>query len=141
MFAKPITLLVAGMAAAILWSAPVLAAKISLSDEAIAEISGNANEYTISGNSSATASLAGGANGNIQFVRYQWSDDHSNDQSQNKGANNQSGPTSQVQQSISGHANAIVVGSVSQNVLINSGGSVEGSQNTMAYAVAASGGL
>lgn len=138
---KPFVLVMAGMAAAILLSTPVFAAKASLSDEAIDEVSGTANDFAFSGNSSTTASLASGASANIQFNGYQWSDEHTTDQSQNKGANNQSGSASQVQQNISGHANALVVGSVSQNVLINIGGSVEGSQNAVAYAAVVGGGF
>ena len=141
MVIKPIAVVVAGMAVALLLSEPVFAARALLSDEAIDEVAGAGNDYTFSGNSSATVSLAGGANGNIQLEGYQWSDDHSNDQSQSKGGNNQSGSASQVQQNISGHANALFVGSVSQNVLISSGGAVGGSQNNTAYAVVASGGF
>ena len=129
------------MAAAILLSEPVIAAKALLSDEAIDEISGNANDYTFNGKLNATVSLAGGASANSQFDSYQWSDGHASDQSRNKGANNQSGAASQVQQNISGQANALFVGSASQNVLISKGGYVGGGQNNMAYAVVAGGGL
>ena len=138
---KPIVFGVACMAVVILLSEPVFAEKAPLSDEAIDEISGNANDSTFNGNLSATVSLAGGASANSQFDSYQWSDEHTTDQSQNKGANDQSGSASQVQQNISGQANSLFVGSASQNVLINRGGSVGGSQNNMAYAVVAGGGL
>jgi len=141
MIIKPIAVVVAGMAVAILLSEPVFAARGLLSDEAMDEITGSANDYTFSGNSSTTLSLADGANGNIQFDGYQWSDDHSADQSQSKNGNDQSGSASQVQQNISGHANALFVGSVSQNVLISSGGAVGAGQNNTAYAVVASGGF
>ncbi len=138
---KPIVLVVACMVAAILLSEPVFAAKSSLSDEAIDKVSGNGNDYTFNGNLNSTVSLASGASANSQFDTYQWSDDHATDQSRNKGANNQSGSASQVQQNISGQANALFVGSASQNVLISRGGYVGGSQNNMAYAVVAGGGL
>jgi len=141
MFKKPIVLAVAGMATAILISAPVFAAKTLLSDDAIATISGNSNNLTVSGNSTETVSLAGNGNANIQFNWYQWSDNHTNDQSQNKGGNNVSGSASQVQQNVSGHANALVVGSVSQNVLISNGGSGGDNQNIIAYAVVVDGGF
>ena len=141
MITKPIAIVTAGMIAAILLSYPVFAAKTALSDEAIAVISGNANDYTISGNSSASVSMTGSANANIQIDKYQWSDNHTNDQSQNKGGNNVSGSASQVQQNVSGHANALVVGSVSQNVLISNGGSGGDNQNIIAYAVVVDGGF
>jgi hypothetical protein len=141
MIIKSIVVAMAGIAVSILLSEPVIAARAILSDEAIDEVAGAGNDYTFSGNSSATVSLAGGASGNVQIDGYQWSDDHSTDQSQNKGGNNQSGFDSQVQQNISGHANALFMGSVSQNVLISSGGAVGGSQNNTAYSVVASGGF
>lgn len=141
MIAKPIAIVTAGMIAVILLSEPVFAAKTALSDEAIAEISGNANNYTISGNSSVTVSVTGSANANIQIDKYQWSDDHSSDQNHDKNANNQSGSASQVQQNITSHANALFVGSVSQNVLISNGGSIGNSQNLMAYSTLADGGF
>ena len=93
---KPIVLVVVYMAAVILLSEPVFAAKASLSDEAIDDVSGNANDSAFNGNLSATVSLAGGTSANSQFDSYQWSDEHTTDQSQNKGANNQSGSASQA---------------------------------------------
>jgi hypothetical protein len=141
MLMKPVVLVAAGVAAAVLLSAPVFAAKTPLSDEAMAEVSGHANDYTFNGNSNTTVSLAGGAGANVQFVGYQWSDNHASDQSQDKGANNQSGSASQVQQHVGGQANALFVGSVNQNVLINSEGSTSGNQNVTAYAVVAHGGF
>ena len=141
MIIKPIAVVVAGMAVAILLSEPVFAARALLSDDVLDEVTGSANDFTFNGNSSTTVSLASSASGNIQFDGYQWSDDHSTDQSQNKNGNNQSGAASQVQQNISGHANALFVGSVSQNVLISGGGAVGAGQNNTAYAVVASGGF
>jgi hypothetical protein len=141
MITKSIALGVAGMAVAILLSAPVFAAKVPLNDEAIDKVYGNANDYTFSGDSNTTVSLAGGGSANVQFSGYQWSDVHTNDQSQDKGANNQSGSASQIQQNVNGQANALFVGSVSQNVLMNKGGAVGGSQNLMAYAAVARGGF
>jgi hypothetical protein len=140
MIKKPIALVMVGITAAILTATPVFAAKITLSDEAIAEVFGNANDSSTGGNSNVTASLAGDANGNIQINGYQWNDNHTSDDSQNKDANNQSGASSQVQKNISAKANALFVGAASQNVLINSG-PVAGSQILTAYAVAANGGF
>jgi hypothetical protein len=142
---KPIALVVAGMAAATLLSAPVYAAKVSLSDAAIDAVSGKLNTYTFSSDSSATVSLASDASANIQFDWYQWTDLHTADSSTNKGANDQSGSASLVQQNISGQANALIWGSAGQNVLVNSEGTpaagVTGSQTNMSYGVFAGGGF
>ena len=142
---KPIALVVAGMAAATLLSAPVYAAKVSLSDEAIDAVAGKANTYTFTSDSSATVSLASDASANIQFDWYQWTDNHAVDASTNKGANDQSGSSSLVQQNISGQANALIWGSAGQNVLVNTEGTnsagVVGSQTNMSYGVFAGGGF
>jgi hypothetical protein len=142
---KPIALVVAGMAAATLLSAPVFAAKTSLSDAAMDKVSGKSNTYTFSSDSSATVSLASDASANIQFDWYQWTDIHSGDLSINKGANDQSGSASQVQQNVSGQANALIWGSAGQNVLVNAEGTpgvgVAGSQTNMSYGVFAGGGF
>jgi hypothetical protein len=138
---KPIALVVAGMAAATLLSAPVFAGKVSLSDNALDSVSGKNNTYTFSSDSSATVSLASDASANIQFDWYQWTDVHSGDQSVNKGANDQSGSSSQVQQNISGQANALIWGSAGQNVLVSTGSTVGNDQSNMSYGVFAGGGF
>jgi len=144
---KPIALAVAGMAAASLLSAPVFAAKVSLGDQALDAVAGKSNAYTFSSDNSATVSLASDASANIQFDWYQWEDVHSSDTSTNKGANDQSGSSSQVQQSIGGEANALIWGSAGQNVLNNVGSSgtagsgVASSQVNMSYGVFAGGGF
>jgi hypothetical protein len=142
---KPIALAVAGMAAAGLLSAPVFAAKVSLGDKALDAVSGK-NAYNFSSSNTATVSLASDASANIQFDWYQWEDNHSGDASYNKGANDQSGSASQVQQNIQGEANALIWGSAGQNVLNNVGsiGSAQGvasSQVNMSYGVFAGGGF
>jgi len=142
---NPIALAVAGMAALTVASAPVFAAKVSLSDAAMDKVSGKANNYTFGSDSTATVSLASDASANIQFDWYQWSDVHSNDASSNKGANDQSGSASQVQQNVSGMTNALIWGSAGQNYLHNVEGTggvgVAGSQNNMSYGVFAAGGF
>lgn len=142
---KPIALVVAGMAAATLLSSPVFAAKVSLTDKAIDEVAGKANDYTFSSDSNATVSLSSDASANIQFDWYQWTDLHTADASTNKGANDQSGSASQVQQNISGQANALIWGSAGQNVLVNTEGTggvgVGNDQSNMSYGVFAGGGF
>ena len=142
---KPIALVVAGMAAATLLSAPVFAAKTSLSDSEMDKVAGKDNTYTFSSDSTAVVSLASDASANIQFDWYQWADLHSADTSTNKGANDQSGSSSQVQQNIAGQANALIWGSAGQNVLTNTEGSggagVGNDQTNMSYGVFAGGGF
>ena len=138
---KPIALAVAGMAAATLLSAPVFAAKVSLTDEAIDAVSGKDNSYSFASDNTAVVSLASDASANIQFDWYQWQDLHSTDQSGNKGANDQSGTSSLVQQNISGQANALIWGSAGQNVLVSTGASVGNDQANMSYGVFAGGGF
>jgi len=142
---KPIAFVVAGMAAATLLSAPVYAAMVSLSDAAMDKVSGKGqNDYTFSSDSTALVSLSGDASANIQFDWYQWSDNHSGDLSTNKGANDQSGSSSVVQQNIAGQANALIWGSAGQNYLLNAeggNGGVAGSQTNMSYGVFAAGGF
>ena len=138
---KPIALVVAGMAAATLLTAPVFAAKTSLSDVSLDGVVAKGNSYHFSSDSSAVVSLSSDASANIQFDWYQWTDTHHNDQSQNKGANNQSGSHSQVQQSVSGQANSLIWGSAGQNVLLNTSSSVGNDQANMSYGVFAAGGF
>jgi hypothetical protein len=142
---KPIALAVAGMAAATLLSAPVFAAKVSLSDEAIDAVAGKDNTYAFASDNTAVVSLAADASANIQFDWYQWQDYHTGDGSTNKGANDQSGSASQVQQSVQGSANALIWGSAGQNVLTNREGSggagIASSQVNMSYGVFAGGGF
>jgi hypothetical protein len=140
---KPIALVVAGMAATTLLTVPVFAAKTSLSDVEMAGISGKGqNGYTFTSDSTALVSLSSDASANIQFDWYQWSDSHTGDASTNKGANDQSGSNSMVQQCITGSANALIWGSAGQNVLTNTGSSdVAGSQTNMSYGVFAAGGF
>jgi hypothetical protein len=136
---KPSALLMAGMAAATLLSAPVYAEKIVLGDAALDAVYGEANSSIIYGNSNSTVS-ATNANGNIQLGSFQWDDNHSADSSTNKGANNQSADFSQVQQNVTATTNALAWGSVAQSVTINSA-DVHGDQKTESYAVMFIGGF
>jgi hypothetical protein len=138
---KPIALVVAGMAAAGVLAAPVFAAKTAVSDAALDNVTGKVNSYKFNSGESATVSLSEGS-ANIQFDWYQWTDIHDKDSSTNKGANDQSGNSSLVQQSVQGQANALIWGSAGQNVLTNSStATISGGQNNMSYGVFAAGGF
>ena len=122
-------------------SLPTFASKEPLSDGFMADVYGNSNDIILSGNASTTISLSGNTNSNIQIGKFQWSDKHVADQSLNKNANDQSGSDSQVQKDFNGQANALFVGSVSQSVLLNNGGNVNGSQKVSSIAVGSSSGF
>ena len=122
-------------------SLPTFAAKEPLNDEYMDDVYGNSNDFILSGNTSMTISLSGDTNSNIQIGKFQWSDKHVADQSLNKNANDQSGSDSQVQKDFNGQANALFVGSVSQSVLLNNGGNVNGSQKVSSIAVGSSSGF
>jgi hypothetical protein len=97
---------------------PVYAGTTSLTDEALDAVSGKANTATVGGLNS--ASVTGSTlNGNIQVGYYQWDDDHSGDQSTNKGGNLQSGDSSAVQQNGTAVANTLAWGAVSQSITTN----------------------
>ena len=138
MFTKIPALIVAGMTAAILTTGSASAAKISVSDDIMASIYGSANDTTFNGDTNATNS-ANNDGTNIQAAAQPHSDSTSNGQYQNFTASNQSGAGSQVQQNISGLNNALPVGSVSQNAVINTSGSVGGTMNVYGYALVARG--
>lgn len=116
---KPTHLAVAAMAATVLMSAPAFADVTVVSDATLDTIMGEANSSFIGGISNSTVSGTN-ANGNIQVGSYQWSDNHSADTSANKGANNQSGDGSMVQQNATSVANALAWGAISQSVTTNS---------------------
>jgi hypothetical protein len=141
MVTTPHALVVAGLAAAIFASTTVFAAKTPLSDEVMDGVYAGANNFTFNGNANSSMSLSGGANANIQFNWYQWSDTHAADGGINNNANNQSGDASHVQQNLTAKTNALMVGAVAQNILSNSGGDVAGSQTVMSYAVFNGGGF
>ena len=141
MLFRNVGLVVATIILVIIPSLPAFAAKEPLSDEFMANVYGNSNDFILSGNTTTTISLSGDTNSNIQIDKFQWSDKHAADQSLNKNANDQSGSDSQIQRDFSGQVNALFVGSVSQNVLLNTGGYIEGNQNVSSFAVASSGGF
>lgn len=136
---KPSALLMAGIAAATLMSAPVYAAKVVVSDDTLDSIYGEANSTIVYGDSNSTVS-ATNANGNIQVNSFQWDDNHAADQSVNKGANNQAGDLSQVQQNVSAMANVLGWGTVAQSVTNNTA-DIGNDQTSEAWAVMFIGGF
>jgi len=121
-------------------AAPAYAGTSALSDEALDAVSGKANTSSVAGNDSTTVSGIGTVNGNVQVGYYQWDDDHTGDTSLDKGGNIQSGDTSNVQQNISGIANTLAWGAVSQSVTDNSG-DIAGEQAVESWATLYVGGF
>ena len=143
----PIALMFAGAATTVaLLSAPVFAAPTSVGDEALNNIQGKANDNTFSvgqagGQSDSAASLGGDNSANVQFVWYQWSDIHTQDTSNHKGANNASGDSSVVQQNVAGQVNAYFWGGLGQNGQVNNSSPISGGQENMGYGTFANGGF
>ena len=136
-----LALIIAGMAAGTLLSAPVFAAPQSLDDSTMDSISGKANTYTFGSTATTLMSIGDDASANIQVGWYQWTDDHSTDGSLDKGANNQSGASSNVQSDIATTANSIMWGAIGQNTVENPGATIAGTQSNMAYGVFTNGGF
>jgi hypothetical protein len=99
--------------------APVYAAKQTIGDEALDGITGKAdNVATIQGNSTLTVGMSS-SNGSVQVGYYQWNDDHSADASDHKGANDQSGANSGVQQNVNSTVNTLLWGAGAQVSTVN----------------------
>jgi hypothetical protein len=94
-----------------LWALPVHAGMMAVSDSDLAAISGKDNTSSLLGDS--TLNQGGdNLNGNINVGYYQWNDNHSQDQSDHKGANDASGSASAVQQNVVASINAISWGAI-----------------------------
>ena len=128
------------MAAVTLPCNTALAVKVPLSDKELDAISGMANTVDIA-NTDSTVISGVDMNGSIQVGSFQWDDNHAQDGSVDKGANNQSGIESQVQQNVTAVTNALAWGSVAQSVTINTNSDVNGNQITSSYAVMFIGGF
>ena len=129
-------------AAACLLASPAFAAKTSLGDSDLNKVTGKDNLYTFGDTATSTITNSQDASANIAFGWYQWTDDHSADVSDHKGANNQSGSASAVQQSVTATVNSLVWGAVGQNNLQNAAAVLlSGDEVNMAYGVFAAGGF
>jgi hypothetical protein len=133
--------IIAGMAAGTLMSAPVFAATTALSDTALDAVTGKANSFAFGATTTTNITAGDDASANIQVGWFQWTDDHSTDGSLDKGANNQSGASSNVQSNITTTANALFWGAVGQNTVENTGTTIAGTQTNMGYGVFTNGGF
>lgn len=125
---------------AIFVSAPAFADPHIVNNAALAGITARAtNQVGISGNSFLNE-LMNSTNGSIQVGSFQWNDNHTGDQSDHKGANDQSGAFSRVQQDVSANINAIVWGSAAQVSTVNTA-PVKGDQVTQAWSTMFLGGF
>jgi hypothetical protein len=106
---------------------PVHAATTVVSDDALDAISGKDNVSTV-GSTDTTSLIGSSMNGNIQVGYFQWEDNHSQDNSTNKGGNIQSGDESQVQQAANVNANTLAWGAVAQSITVNTDSSIGNDQ-------------
>ncbi|HKJ22914.1 MAG TPA: hypothetical protein VKA13_07480 [Gammaproteobacteria bacterium] len=119
-------------ACAMFLATPVYAAKQTMDDQSLAGITGKAsNQATVSGNSSLNEFMNSAA-GTVQVGYYQWNDDHSADASDHKGANDQSGANSMVQQNINAVENTLAWGGASQAATVNTA-SIGGNQKQTSW--------
>jgi hypothetical protein len=114
-------LAVVGILAVALW-VPAQAGMVAVGDTDLAAISGKANLATIAGVDTLLQG-ADGSNGNVQVGYYQWDDDHSTDQSNQKGGNifSSEGGANAAQQNVTGVINEINWGAAA-NSATNVGG-------------------
>jgi len=129
-------------AAGCLLASPAFAAKTSLGDGDLGKVTGKNNTYTFGSTATSTITNSQDASANIAFGWYQWQDDHSGDLSNHKGANDQQGSATAVQQNVTATVNSLVWGAIGQNNLTNGAAvSLTGPETNMAYGVFAGGGF
>lgn len=120
---------------------PVQAEMSVVVDSDLSGISGKAsNQYNFSGASSTAQAVSNDSSANIQVGWFQWNDVHSGDTTNHKGANDQSGTSTNVQENVVSSANVINWGAAAHNNLVITGGIGDGGAN-MAYGVFANGGF
>jgi hypothetical protein len=100
-------LAVVGILAVALW-VPAQAEMVAVGDSDLATISGKANFASLAGTDDLVQG-ADGSNGNVQVGYFQWDDDHSTDQSNQKASNDFSseGGANAAQQNVTGVINEI----------------------------------
>ena len=125
-------LTVLAFAGILFWVMPVQSDMVEIGDSDLIKISGKSNVVNVLGSDVQTQSATG--NGNVQVGSYQWIDDHSVDQSDHKGANDQSGDSSKVQQSVVSVGNQILWGSSATNSNISGAPSGTALQTTESVA-------
>ena len=104
--------------AAFVVAAPLYAATVAVSDEDLAGISGKEAEAIGTGGTGTAIAVGPGVYadegfGNSQTGSYDWTDSHTTDQSNHKGANDISGSDSVVQQNVVATDNTITWGAAS----------------------------
>jgi hypothetical protein len=135
--------LIAGVAVTVcLAASPAFASKSPLNEKTLGEVSAKDNTYVFGDTASSTLFQSDTRGANILFGWYQWSDDHSGDLSDHKGANDQAGTNTAVQQNVTATVNSLAWGWISQNNLTNGGTvTLTGPELNMAYGVTAIGGF
>ena len=98
---------------------PAYAGPQAIGDEELDAITGKSNTSTVGGTDTTSLSTGVGANGNVQVGYYQWDDTHATDGSLNKGANDQSGATSNVQSNVVSTLNVLAWGAAAGVSTVN----------------------
>jgi len=113
-------MMIAGLAAAgALLSMPVYAAGLkALDDSALSQVTGKNNVSSFGAADTLTMTNST-SNGDVSVGYYQWEDTHTGDTSDHKGANNQSGNNSVVQQNVGGEVNTLLWGAGAQVTTTN----------------------
>jgi hypothetical protein len=138
-------LMFVGVLAVALWALPIQAEMVSVGDSELSAISGKASSSNENDNlndvaGSLTISNTGG-NGDIQIGYYQWMDSHSGDAGDHKGANDQSGSTSKVQEDVVATTNAINWGAYAGASYIDAGAVTDAGVDQEAWATLFIGGF
>jgi hypothetical protein len=129
---------------ALLVAMPAKAEMTAVGDSDLAGISGkagSANDYTFSSASTTNQANTGGSSSNIEFGWFQWNDDHAKDVSNHKGANDQSGAASQVQQNVTELQNGINWGAWGSLSYLSTSETSSSTVAQMAYAIMGVGGF
>jgi hypothetical protein len=114
------TKMIAGLAAAgALLSMPVYAAGLkTLNDSDLSKVTGKDNVSSF-GAADTLVIHNDNTNGTVSIGYFQWEDVHTTDTSDHKGANDQSGTNSVVQQNVSGELNSLLWGAGAQVSTVN----------------------
>jgi hypothetical protein len=123
-----------------LWALPVHAGMMAVSDSDLAAITGKDNAATVNGDGNI---LQGGddQNGDVVVGILQWDDTHTGDLSNHKGANDQGGSSSQVQNNVTASINAISWGALASANYVSAGAVADAGVDQEAWATLYVGGF
>jgi hypothetical protein len=137
---KRVILLLGGITVLALMASQVWAGMSPVADSELAGISGKAdNNFILSGTINQTLTVDNSAN--VEVGVEQWNDDHAADTSNHKGANDQRGDNSQVQNNVTADTNIINWGAAAALNWVDTSETSSDVIAQMPYAVFANGGF